>query len=94
MFAPKKNTYVDDLIARLTAKMHNEMTAGSEEYGVALDQLSKLQKIRQDEKPDRVSSDAILGAAVNILGIALILKHEHVNVITSKALGFIPKVKS
>jgi len=88
---PKKNTYVDDLIARLTVKMHNEMEAGSEEYGVALEQLSKLNKIRQDEKPDQVCSDALLGAAVNILGIALIIKHEHVNVITSKALSFIRK---
>lgn len=94
MFAPSKNTYVDDLIARLTVKMHNDLEAGSEEYGVALEQLSKLQKIRQEEKPDRVSSDALLAAAVNILGIALIIKHEHVNVITSKALGFIPKLKS
>jgi hypothetical protein len=93
MFAPKKNTYVDDVIARLTVKMHNDMEAGSEEFGVALDQLSKLQKIRQEEKPDTVSSDALLAAAVNILGIALIIKHEHVNVITSKALGFIPKLK-
>ena len=41
------------------------------------------------EKPSSVSKDAMLTVGANLLGIVLIIKHEHVNVITSKALGLV-----
>lgn len=88
----KKNTYVDDLIAPLVVKMHNQKL-DSKEYNESLDQLIKLQKIRQEEKPDQVKPDTLVMAAVNLLGIGMILRHENMNVITSKALTFISQVK-
>jgi hypothetical protein len=93
MFAPKKNTYVDNEISRIVLAMQ-DMEVDSDKYGATLERLSKLQKIRQEEKPDRVSSDTIAAVAANLIGIAIIIKHENVNVITSKALGFIPKLRS
>lgn len=43
------------------------------------------------DKPDRVSKDALVAAAASILGIGLIINYERLNVIASKALGFVLK---
>lgn len=42
-------------------------------------------------KPDRVTKDALVAAGASILGIALIINYERLNVIASKALGFVLK---
>jgi hypothetical protein len=36
----------------------------------------------------------MLAVGANILGILAILQHERVNVITTKALGFVPKINT
>jgi hypothetical protein len=41
----------------------------------------------------RPSPDAVVGAAASILGIIAILQYEKIGVVTSKALGFINKMK-
>lgn len=84
---PKRNTYVDNEIARMVLVMQDH-EVNSEEYANLLDRLAKLQKIREDEKMKLVNPDTALMASVNLLGIFMIIKHEHVNVITSKALAF------
>lgn len=88
MFLPKANTYVDDEIARATRalKAHE---IDSKEYGETLKRLGELHKIRQDERPDQISTDTAVKAIANILGIYMILRYEHMNVITSKALSFV-----
>lgn len=88
MFAPKVNTYVDKEIAR-TILVLQEKEPDSKEYASTLELLTKLQKIRQEEKPDRLSSDTMLLAGVNLVGLVLILQYEHLHPITSKALSFI-----
>jgi hypothetical protein len=92
MFAPKKNTYVDNEISRVVLALQ-DVDPKSDEYGAILEKLSKLQKVRQEEKPDRVSSDTIAMIAANLAGIAIIVRHENLNVVTSKALSFILKAK-
>lgn len=92
MFAPKKNTYVDNEISRVVIALQ-EKEPTSEEYSALLEKLSKLQKIRQEEKPDTVSSNTIAMGAVNLTGILLILQHENLHVISSKALSFVSKLK-
>ena len=92
MLAPKTNTYVDGEISRVVLALQNHAPT-SEEYGSALEKLSKLHKIRQEEKPDRVSSDTIASVAANLLVVALIIRHEHLNVITSKAMSFVTKTR-
>lgn len=44
-------------------------------------------------KKPAVSPDALASIAANLLGIGLILGFEKANVITTKGLGFIPKIK-
>jgi hypothetical protein len=91
-FTEKKNTYVDDQIVRITVKLQH-LEIDSKEYREAVELLSTLQKIRQEEKPNMPSSDTMLTIGANLLGIILILRHEHLNVITSKAVSFVPKLK-
>lgn len=88
MFAPKMNTYVDSEIHRTVTAM-KDLAIDSKEYATTVEQLSKLQKIRQEEKPDTLSADVALQAVASLIGIALIIRHEELNVITTKALSFI-----
>ena len=64
-------------------------TITDEEYAKTLSLVERLHKMLDKEKPASVSKDTMLTVAANLVGIILILKHEHVNVISSKALGFI-----
>jgi hypothetical protein len=65
--------------------------AGSSEYGTMADNLEKLCKAKSYEKQRGVSPDTIAIGVVNLIGIILILKHEKIDIVTSKALGFVLK---
>lgn len=57
-----------------------------------LDRLLELAEKRQklkDASRFKVSPDTIVVGLINLVGIGLILGHEKLNVITSKALGFV-----
>lgn len=69
----------------------DELDVHTEEYANTLDRVSKLHKMKEDEKPDSVSKDSLFRSAANLLGILLIIHHERVNIITSKALPFVAK---
>lgn len=71
----------------------NELEVGSEEYVKTLDLLSRLYKMKAEEKPDRVSKDTMAIVVANILGILIIVRHEHLNVITSRAMNMVMKPK-
>lgn len=66
-------------------------TPGSTEFDKLSEQLDRLNKIASSRKSDPVSKDGLLAILANITGIALIINHERLNVITSKAIGFIAK---
>jgi exopolyphosphatase/pppGpp-phosphohydrolase len=61
----------------------------SAEYAKMLRTAERLHEMLDKEKPSSVSKEALLTVGANLLGIILIIKHENVNVITSKALGFV-----
>lgn len=62
---------------------------GSEEYGLRLDRIAQLHKMKEEEKPESVSKDTYVKVAANLVGIFMIIHHEQVNFIASKALPFI-----
>jgi hypothetical protein len=71
----------------------NNHPVGSEEYQKSLDALTKLHKLKEEEKSSPVSRDTLAVIAANLLGIFMIIKHERVNVITSRAFGMLLKPK-
>ena len=90
-----KNTNHTNLqkeIDKVLAEMEH-VASDSPEYAKMADQLDKLYKMKATDRPDRVSKDALIAVIGNIAGIVAIIGHERVHVITSKALGFVPKFK-
>ena len=79
---------IDDVLARM-----KDMTPEEEDYAKCVDQLSKLHKLKEDEKPSRVSPDTMVTAGANILGIVLIVGHERAHIITSKVKDFVLKLR-
>lgn len=65
----------------------------SPELSELTETLEKLYKMQSSKKTHQVSPDALLAVAGNLLGIGLILNHERLHVVTSKALGFVMKTK-
>ena len=67
----------------------------SDEYLELLDRLQRLYAIRQNENKPRksISPDTALTVAGNLAGIALIVNYEKLNVVTSKAMNLLLKVK-
>lgn len=86
-FTKKKQTKLEKEISLVLDKLKKE-DVGTEEYQNILDHLSKLYEMKQKDKSS-ISPDTVAVVVGNLLGIILILKHEELNVITSKALGFV-----
>ena len=89
---PKDGTVVDDLIDALRDRMIEE-GPGSDEYSKMLDQLTRLYKLKEVDIPKRVSPDTLVLVAGNLAGIILILGYEKANVLTSRALNFVMKLR-
>jgi hypothetical protein len=77
------NTEVEHILNSMKS-----MDICSDEYSVAVKNLQGVCQARS-LKSNMIDPEAILMAVTNILGILLILKHENVNVIATKALSLI-----
>lgn len=85
----KLDERIDDLLDDLGA-----LNSTTEEYSNTADQTIKLMKLKKELNPSwRPSPDALIGAAASVLGIILVLNYEKFDVVTSKAFGFIGKMK-
>jgi hypothetical protein len=89
---PESPTLLEKEITRVLKDMTNKDPA-SQEYKNLMERLQALHKMADDNRPPRVSPDTALLSATNILGILLIIRHEYVNVITSKAQSFVQKLR-
>jgi hypothetical protein len=87
-----EDTALDKAIEDLFEEM--SMRSGdSEEYAKLNDQLSKLYSLKEIDSKKRVSPDTLAMVLGNLLGIVLIVGHERMNVVTSKALNFVMKLR-
>lgn len=68
-------------------------TSDADEYEAMTDQLKKLYKLKAIDKPEHVCPDTLAIIAGNLIGIILILGYEQKNVITTKALMFVQKLR-
>lgn len=63
----------------------------SKEYSLILDRVERLNKIRLSDEGNSISPDTLVVVGGNLAGILLILGYERLNIITTKALGFVIK---
>jgi len=61
------------------------------EYLIVSENIERLYKAKAHERQRNISPDTMALVAGNLLGIAMILSHEKLNIITTKALGFVIK---
>lgn len=70
-----------------------EADPNSEQYKELLTNLERLTTLRSNGTPSGFSRDTMLTVAANIVGILIIVGYEQTHVISSKGLGFLPKMK-
>jgi hypothetical protein len=87
---PEKSN-LDKAIDELYTQM-DDVTGDSQEYASMADQLVKLHALKMNESSRRVSPDTRANIIANLLGILIIVTHERVHIVTTKALGFIKKL--
>lgn len=87
---------LEDEITRVISLM-SDQNPDTEEYTTMVSNLKVLVEARQldeaTDAPNRLSADTMLSVGGSIVGVLLILGFEKANVITSKGLSFIPKIK-
>lgn len=84
-------TMLDAEIQSALAKL-DQLEPKSEEYGTIVDRVSKLHKLKTEERPKQFSPDTVLVVAANIFGILWLARYERENVIKApKAFGFVMK---
>lgn len=87
---------LDETIENLISEIKN-LEVGTDKYNTAVVSLKTLMELRAAEqavaKQHLVSPEKIADIAANLLGIGLILGFEKANVVTSKGLGFVPRIK-
>ena len=91
MFTKDKNIAGIETVIGLVTEELTKTKPGTPEFDKISEQLDRLNKIASSRKSDPVSKDGLLAVLANITGIALIINHERLNVITTKAIGFIAK---
>lgn len=90
MFSRNSEKSLDEQIDRALRTMDN-YPVGSEEYLSCLTMATELTKLKKEQKSLSVSKDTLAVVAGNLVGIILVIKHESLNVITSKAMGLLLK---
>lgn len=90
--AKREKTGLEKAIDSVLAKME-DVEPTDPEYVKMVEQLAKLHKLKEDEKPSSVSPDTIVVAGANILGVLIIVGHERAHVLTSRAKDFMLKLR-
>lgn len=89
-FKNTKPSSLENEIERLFNKL-KEMDPTDPQYAPVAEQLSKLYKLKEVDSKKQISPDAAVATVTNLAGILLILNHERLHVVTSKALGMVRK---
>lgn len=88
-----KPTPLDEAISELYVNL-GEQDPETEEYSRIADQIVKLEKLNAEIKAKkRISPDVAVTVAANLAGILLIINHERLHVVASKAIGFVMKTR-
>lgn len=86
----RSSSLLEDATDRAIREL-NKHDVDSEGYAKTLEIVIKLHKMKSEEMPETVSKDTLAVVGANLLGILMIIKHEYVNVISSRAMNLILK---
>lgn len=93
-----KTETTPDLIQEAIENLYRELNVhDAEEYDNITNQIVKLTELQnklQLSKSWRPSPDALVSAVASITGVVLILNFEKLGIVTSKAMGFVGKMKN
>lgn len=92
----KKTTHEKTGLETVIDELLNDMSFVSketDEYSKMVDQLVKLYSLKETDSKRRISPDTLATVTANLAGIILIVGHERAHVVTSKALGFVLKLR-
>jgi hypothetical protein len=82
----KLDAEIDSLLAKLSE------STDAAEYDAILERITKLHKLKPEDRSKRVSPDTVLVVVANLIGIFWIARYEKENVIKSKeAMKFVMK---
>lgn len=74
-------------------KQFTKLEPGSKEYIEKTDQYVRLSEIKAKNAKKTISPDTWAIIVANLLGIVLVLHYERADIVTSKAIGFVAKLK-
>lgn len=99
MFTPFSKNEAPSAIDEKIAQLHSVLDGldeFSDEYAAVVDQIVKFEKLKNDIKSPSwtPSPDAVLAAVATIGTTILVLHYEKLGAVTSKAFGFIGKMKN
>ena len=86
------NAELQEAIDRLLVHMKNS-DPNTPEYATLVSRLTELNAIKAANAKNALSKDTIATIAANLAGIWLILHYERVNLVGSKALTFVQKLR-
>lgn len=90
---PKTETTTQELIDSAKSFLFT-LDPTDSEYDTTLNQIERLHKLLLKDNEARISPDVLITVGANLLGIVLILNHERLHVVSSKALSFVIKTKA
>lgn len=88
----EEKTKLEDAIDRVLEHMEDE-SPDSDEYAKMADQVVKLYALKEVDVKKRVSPDTLAIIAGNLAGIVMIVGYERAHIVTSKAIGFLLKLR-
>ncbi len=89
---PAEKTGLEKAIDEALTDM-NGFTSETDEYSQIVDQLTKLYNLKDIDRPKGPSADTLVLVTGNLVGILMIVGYERANIVTSKALNFLLKLR-
>ena len=91
IFRPNSLKKLDDEIECLVDQLSNMTNKQDENYEAVAKNLQRLMEARERKNDRVISSDTLVAAAINIIGMLIVLNFEKTGVITSRAFSLIGK---
>ena len=79
---------IDDMITHCANHAEEFYNPNDPEYTAIVDNIKTLSDVKQK---NHISKETILRASVELIGLVLVLKHERIGIITSKAFGMLKR---